>query len=141
MRPELLVVYELPPFYDKVTFIYKKNYFLLICINSGKKIDESKFPIFSYSKKKKKNCYIFVTQKTDYRSSLQNQMKSFQKGVYLLYEALHSNFFLFPCSSERFFWIVNIVFVMHCRPSAIPGPVPDELVLPATESIGLFQLM
>lgn len=33
------------------------------------------------------------------------------------------------------------MFVVYCRPSAIPGPVPDELVLPATESIGLFQLM
>lgn len=27
-----------------------------------------------------------------------------------------------------------------CRPSAIPGPVPDELVVPATESIGLFSV-
>lgn len=25
------------------------------------------------------------------------------------------------------------------RPSAIPGPVPDEIVAPATESIGVFQ--
>lgn len=25
---------------------------------------------------------------------------------------------------------------MYYRPSAIPGPVPDELVLPATDSIG-----
>ena len=33
------------------------------------------------------------------------------------------------------------MFVVYCRPSAIPGPVPDEIVLPATESIGLFQLM
>lgn len=23
-----------------------------------------------------------------------------------------------------------------CRPSAIPGPIPDELVVPATTSIG-----
>jgi hypothetical protein len=30
---------------------------------------------------------------------------------------------------------------VYCRPSAIPGPVPDEIVLPATESIGLFQLI
>ena len=51
MRPELLVVYELPPFYDKVTFLYKKNYFLLICINSGKKVDESKFAIFLWLRK------------------------------------------------------------------------------------------
>jgi hypothetical protein len=33
------------------------------------------------------------------------------------------------------------MFVVYCRPSAIPGPVPDEIVLPATESIGLFQLI
>jgi hypothetical protein len=28
------------------------------------------------------------------------------------------------------FWIANY------RPSAVPGPAPDEIVLPATESIG-----
>lgn len=27
---------------------------------------------------------------------------------------------------------------MFFRPSAIPGPVPDELVVPATESVGEF---
>ena len=33
------------------------------------------------------------------------------------------------------------MFIVYCRPSAIPGPVPDEIVLPATESIGLFELI
>lgn len=34
-----------------------------------------------------------------------------------------------------------MMFIVYCRPSAIPGPVPDEIVLPATESVGLFQLV
>jgi len=29
------------------------------------------------------------------------------------------------------------VFLFHCRPSVIPGPAPDEIVVPANESIGV----
>lgn len=31
------------------------------------------------------------------------------------------------------------MYLCYCRPSAIPGPLPVEMVIPATESIGLFK--
>lgn len=51
--------------------------------------------------------------------------------VYFLY------FYFLPsavCKSSSY------LFIVYYRPSAIPGPVPDELVLPSSESIGLCQL-
>lgn len=41
------------------------------------------------------------------------------------------------------FWVMtdlihSLYFLSHCRPSIIPGPAPDELVIPAAESVGLF---
>lgn len=46
------------------------------------------------------------------------------------------------CSIMQIFFLVCLyIACMCCRPSAIPGPVPDELVVPATESIGLCQLI
>lgn len=42
---------------------------------------------------------------------------------------------LFPLVITNFSCLFMYFFV-HYRPSAIPGPAPDELVVPATESIG-----
>lgn len=50
---------------------------------------------------------------------------------YLLHFFLHFQFHV-DSSVKFFFWLA------HYRPSAIPGPAPDEIVLPATESIGWF---
>lgn len=50
---------------------------------------------------------------------------------------------LFPTfgSMQFFFLFVLYIFSVYYRPSTIPGPVPDELVVPAAESIGLCQLI
>jgi len=37
--------------------------------------------------------------------------------------------------------LIHSFFLSNCRPSIIPGPAPDELVIPATESVGLFHLI
>ncbi|XP_029129516.1 G patch domain-containing protein TGH homolog [Cajanus cajan] len=34
-----------------------------------------------------------------------------------------------------------LCFSFHCRPSIIPGPAPDEIVVPATESVGVKLLL
>lgn len=87
MRPELLVVDELPPFYDKVTFIYKKNYFLLICINSRKKIDESKFVIFLWLRK-----HIIDTSEPNEIIPKRSVLSLWSVALQFFF------FFLFPCS-------------------------------------------
>ncbi|XWS60362.1 hypothetical protein CRYUN_Cryun07bG0029400 [Craigia yunnanensis] len=43
------------------------------------------------------------------------------------------------CSKD--FLASYLALCVFCRPSAIPGPVPDELVLPASESIGVKLLL
>lgn len=48
--------------------------------------------------------------------------------VYLNWINLHIDIYIHP-------------YISVCRPSAIPGPIPDELVVPTTTSIGLFYVI
>lgn len=47
---------------------------------------------------------------------------------------------LYSCAICMNYCIALTLSIVYYRPSAIPGPVPDEIVLPATDSIGLSQL-
>lgn len=49
--------------------------------------------------------------------------------------------FLLPVNSFYYvFLLMSDHQIVCCRPSVIPGPVPDELVVSAAESIGVFWL-
>lgn len=70
---------------------------------------------------------------------------NFEHVSNILVDEKYFNYFCILFFSESF---LNEVLVFQSliscypfsRPSAIPGPVPDEIVAPATESIGVFQL-
>lgn len=71
-------------------------------------------------------------------------MQNFATGLLIVMIAcdhIEMNKLLIFTKKEKKKKLSNLVpsFVCH-RPSAIPGPVPDEIVLPVANSIGMFCL-